>query len=1065
MAQSATGRITGTVQDPSGAVVPGAAVTATNEETNVSYNTISSDAGEYRFEALQPGPYTITVEQANFKRYSTTKNVLTANDTATIDIPLEIGNVSETVEVSGTYERVQTDQSGNTGSIVNERSLRDLPIVGRNPLSLIAYQPGVTQGSNTTGNTHIFGSRDRAFNITLDGIDANETSAGSATFSPIRTNPDSLREYRVITSNPSAEFGRNSGAQIALVTMSGTNEFHGNLFEFHRNRVLNANEWELNRVGTPRRFFLRNQFGGSIGGPIIKDKTFFFFNTQFQRQTRTLEQINTVYTAEARRGNFRYALGQRNQPFGVTGASVDAQGNPIVPIASYNVAANDPRGMGLDPTVQSIIGLTALPNTFEVGDGLNTAGYRFLATRTDPERDFNMRIDHTFNQNNSLFGRFSFGQQDTVGDTGNAGAARFPGLPPIVATFRSPRNLAIGLRSTLSPVTTNELVVGGNRFIFDFAIPTNLDERTTPIDIAQVTDPLSNSFGNKRTITTYQVLDNISHSRGAHTFRAGVNFRMQQHYDVRGSVAALDVNPQQVLGGTVDTTRFGIVTSGANTVNTNDRGTLSNLVNNLLGRLSNANVGLVDTGGQYGAPGTPFTFDAWYPEFDVYFQDDWKIRPNLTLNLGLRWEPKPKPFGRGGSTILVPDRPLTIGSAPASNVSFVEGDLYRSDYNNFGPAIGVAWDPFSDGRTAIRGNFRIAFDRISTFLPSSAIFPNNPGSTVPVIQRFNTTSATDSRLRDNLINLAPPTGVSPDALRTPLNNQTAFREVLDPNFKTPMTYMFSAGIQRDIGRGFVVDMQYIGRAGRNLIGGYDRNQVDIFNNGFLDAFRQAQAGVEHPLLERLTRPLRGTQTTLQYLNSQFSTTLANNNVAGLASTFNTSIVSVGGVQTRLPEAVGLGANFFNDYPQFLGGLRIIDSDSFSNYHGGVFQIGRRFDQGFQLNVSYTFSKSLDDKSFDPTFTRISGGNVQSAQSTPFDPRDRRLTYAVSDFDRTHVLQGSGSFELPFGSGKRFLRNANGFVNRLVGGFTLSTLFVYQSGVPFTVVAGSNTFSNVASSRV
>jgi len=221
-AQSATGRIVGTVQDTSGAVVPGASIEATNPETNTSYKTTSSDSGKYSFEALPPGSYTITVEQTNFRKYSTSQNVLTANDTVTINIPLEPGSISETVVVTGTYEKVQTSQSGNTGSIVNEKSLETLPIANRNPLNLIAIQPGVVQGSNTGGGTHVFGARDRAINITLDGIDINETSAGSGTFSPVRTNPDSLQEYRIITSNPSAEFGRNSGAQVAMITKAGT---------------------------------------------------------------------------------------------------------------------------------------------------------------------------------------------------------------------------------------------------------------------------------------------------------------------------------------------------------------------------------------------------------------------------------------------------------------------------------------------------------------------------------------------------------------------------------------------------------------------------------------------------------------------------------------------------------------------------------------------------------------------------------------------------------------------------------------------------------------------------
>jgi len=1073
LAQTATGRIVGTVQDATGAVVPGATITALNQETGVTHKAVASEAGQYTFEALQPGVYTISAELAGFKKYATSKNVLTANDTVTINIPLAAGSIEEVVQVEATYEKVQTSQSGNIGSIINEQTLTTLPIAGRNPLNLIAIEPGVVQGANTGGGTHIFGARDRAINITLDGIDVNETSAGTATFTPVRTNPDSLREYRVITSNPSAEFGRNSGAQVALITKSGTNEFHGNLFEFHRNRVLNANEWELNRQHIDRRFLLRNQFGGSFGGPILKNKTFFFFNTQIQRQTQTLEQVNTVYTTQARQGIFRYVVGGRNFPAGSATPAVDAQGNvlPGVAIGTYSAVTNDPRGLGLDQTVQKIIALTPLPNRFDVGDGLNFAGFTSLATRTDPQRDFTVRLDHTVNERHSLFGRYSWGQQDTVGDTTNSGAARFPGLPPIVSTFRTPRNLAAGWRSNWGAQTTNELIGGYNHFLFDFAIPSNIDPRTTPIQTAGlVTDPLSNSFGNARTINTYQVLDNLSHVRGAHTFRFGVNLRLQQHYDVRGSVAGLDVNPEYFLGGAVDPTSFKLPTVCSSTVttgciNTNDRSNLQSLINDSLGKLRRVDVGLVALGNNYGPPGTPFKFDAWFPEYDLYFQDDWKVRPNLTLNLGLRYEPKPQPFARGDNKIFVPNKPFVFGAPPATDLRWVNGELYQSDLNNLGPAVGVAWDPFKNGKTAVRGNFRLAFDRLSTFLPSSAVFPNVPGITLAIIN--TTIGQTDYRLRDGIPSLAPPPGSDPFNRAVPSSPGLLSQELLDPNFQTPKTYMWSLGIQREVGKGIVIDVQYIGRAGRNLIGGYARNQVKIFENGFLDAFKAAKGGGESALLDKLTalHPNRSAnESGATFLRRFFSTQLTNNTVASLASTLNNTLVTAGGAQKNLPDAAGLGPFFFNDYPQILGGMSVIDSNSFSNYHAGVFQVRRQFQQGGEFLASYTFSRSLDDKSYDPTFTRISGGNGQTAQSTPLDARNRGLSYGRSDFDRTHVFQLSGRYELPFGRGKLFGGGANRFVERLISGWTATGILVYQSGRPFTVVSGTNSFSNINSSR-
>jgi hypothetical protein len=986
-AQTATGRIVGTVQDSSGAVVPGASVKATNEATKVSFRTTSNSAGLYSFEALQAGIYTIEVEAQGFKKLSTTSNVLNANDTATINITLETGAITEIVQVQGSYEKVQTNQSGNIGNVIDQKTVTSLPLNGRNPLDLVLTQPGVISGANTGGGTHIFGARDRAINITLDSIDANETSAGNATFSPIRTNPDSLQEYRITTSNPDSSMGRNSGAQVALITRSGTNEFHGALFEFHRNRVFNANEWELNRINSPRRFLTRNQFGGSIGGPIVKNKLFFFFNTQIQRLVQTLDQTNTVYTAQARQGIFRYVVGGRNFAAGTATPSVDAQGNPLpnLTIGTYNAAANDPRNLGLDP-------------------------------------------------------------------------------------FRTPRNLAAGWRSILSNRTTNELIAGGNYFKFDFAIPSNQDPRTTPIITVNPTDPLSRSFGNLREITTYQVLDNLTHIAGAHTLRFGANLRLQRHLDRRGTVAGLDVNPRYLLGGAVDPTTFRLpavcsATITANCINTNDRTRLQGFINDSLGKLNRVDVGLVAQGNAYGPPGTPFVFDAWYPEYDFYFQNDWRARSNLTLNFGVRYEPKPKPFARGENRIFAPEQPFVAGSAPSTSLRYVNADLYKSDLDNFAPAVGVAWDPFKDGKTAVRGNFPIAFDRISTFLPSSAVFPNVPGITLAVIN--TTIGQTDTRLRDGIPSLLPPAGSNPFNRATPGYPGLLSQELLDPNFVTPKTYMWSFSIQRDLGSNFVADVQYIGRAGRNLIGGYERNAVRIRENGFLAAFNAAKANGESDLLNRLTagHPSRtASESGAAFLRRFFTTDLANNNVATVAAALNRTIVTRGGVQQILPDANGFGPFFFSDYPQILGGMQVIDSNSLSNYHGAVFQIQRRFAQGLTFQASYTFSKSHDDKSYDPTFTRISSGTGQTAQSTPLDVNDRNLTYAVSDFDRTHVFQGNMNYELPFGNGRRFGNGVSGFVDRLIGGWEINAIVQRQSGRPFTVVSGTNSFTNAASSR-
>src|SRR5215510_2393663 len=252
MAQTAASRVTGVVQDQNGAIVPGAKVTLTNEGTNISFTTTTTSAGVYVFDGIQLGVYTVAVEREGFKKFVSKGNALSLGQPLTVNANLAVGQAQEVLEVTASYERVQTSTSGNFGATVDNRTLVELPLGldassgGRNPLTFVRLQPGVSVGGNTGGGSHVNGARDRAFNYTLDGIDINESSAGGSEFSPLRTNPDSLQEFRVITSNATAEYGRSSGAQVALVTKSGTNQLHGNLFYFHRNAALAANEWANN---------------------------------------------------------------------------------------------------------------------------------------------------------------------------------------------------------------------------------------------------------------------------------------------------------------------------------------------------------------------------------------------------------------------------------------------------------------------------------------------------------------------------------------------------------------------------------------------------------------------------------------------------------------------------------------------------------------------------------------------------------------------------------------------------------------------------------------------------
>jgi hypothetical protein len=1056
-AQGTTSRVLGTVLDQSGAVVPGATVTLTNESTGISFTTVTTGAGTYTFEAIQIGTYTVTMELPGFKKSVSPGIPVNISEPTTVNARLEPGGVTDTVEVLGASPVVQTGTSGNIGTTFEQKTIESLPIIGgrgRNVLDLVLTQPGVVSGANTGGGTHVNGARDRSWNYTLDGIDNNESSAGGGNFAPLRTNPDSLAEFRVLTGNVTAELGRNSGGQVNMVTRSGTNTFSGTAYYFDRRPAYNANEWENNLQRVQKANFTQKIPGFSLGGPIKRNNTFFFLNSQWLRLDRTLTVTRTVYTEQARQGIWRYSLTGRNQLAGVVGASVDANGNPIVPIGSYNIVAYDPQHRGLDPTIQSLIRLTPLPNNFNtVGDGLNTAGYTWQPLEQEKQHDWVTKIDHAFGPRHSAFVRLAKGYQNTYCDNANGGFAPYPGVSCLVNTTRDPYNWAGNWRWNPGSDVVNELVAGVNHFTFDFITP-EADPAKYSYTL-QFTAPEDHEIGNLRGIDTYQFVDNLSWNRGAHSMKLGTNIRYQRHTDERGSVAGLDVAPTvdfSTTVNTVDPATFGI----PGDINTAfDRPALQTGINNLLGRVGNINQAFVQRGDSYALGGTTFLFKAWFPEIDLYAQDTWKPKANLTIDAGVRWEMKMHPTNPD-NLIRVPNQRVAVDAAPSNTLSWVPGDLYKNDLNNLGPSIGAAWDPKGDGKSALRANYRIAYDRINTFLLSSAIFQSIPGLTTGIV---NTSfGQSGGRLRDGLPALQP-TASPADFLRPATSSNSA--RVVDPEFQSPLTHGWALSYQREMWSKTMLEVAYVGRNAQHLFGAYNVDQAEYVKNGFLSAFNAAKNGGESALLDQLLAPdtrRNAGESGAAMLRRLFTSNLSLNAVAATAASIGQRIQN----GKTLSELSGLGPYFFFPYPQFLSatGVIVIDSNDYSRYHALEMKLERRFSRGVGYFIGYTLSRSKDTRSYDPAFTVVSTANNQSASSTPFDARDRSLNYALSDFDRTHVFQGQWVVELPFGRGRRFASAAPVAVDAIVGGWQVAGQAVIESGRPMTVYSGSNTFSNV-----
>ena len=1104
--QGTTSRVTGTVLDEKGSVVPGALVTLTNDATKVSLTTQTGESGSYVFDSIQAGLYTVSVEKQGFKKAVSVGNTANINQPVTVDFTLEVGGLAETVQIVSSAESVQTSSSGNLGNTVEQRTLVTLPIVGnrgRNPLEFINFQPGVVTGSNTGGGVHVHGARDRAFNFTLDGIDINETSAGGSNFTPIRTNPDSLMEFQVVTSNFTADLGRSSGAQVTLVTKSGSNDFHGSLFEFYQTPRFHANEYNniINKAQRPQ--FVQHIFGGSIGGPVYfprvgeggpslyngKNKTFFFTNLQLLRTSQSFFVNRTVYTQQARNGIYRYVQGGINRNASQPTPSVDANGNPTpgLTIRSYNIFPN-PLGLGPDPTTSFIIGSTPLPNNFNVGDGLNVAGFGFVAPQTERQYDFTTKIDHYFNERHSMYVRWAHGSQSTLGDNVNGGLQKFPGFPNFVDTYRTPRNLAVNYRWTVTPNVVNEFVAGFNRFTFSFNNP---DPRENPAVILNVpNDPLNfeEPVNNLRTITTWQFVDNVSVIHNAHAFKFGTNLRFQRHVDDRSSVAGMLTRARIFLTTAQNPVPANFGTGTTNTlvpgINGTDRGRLDSVINDLLGRVGSINQAFVALDDNTFGPGrTRFNYEAHYPEYDFFAQDTWKVTRNLTLDLGVRWEMRLSPRAPD-SIVLRPEQRIALGEPATDTFRFGEGKLYDDSLFQIAPSLGVAWDPTGSGKTSIRANYRLAYDRTNTFLFSSFIFQSAPGLTRGVTN--NAFGNAGGLLRDG-VPVLNSNDTTPLAFRQPTAFSTNTLNVVDPDLEYPRTHQYAVSFQREIGGKNVLEVNYIGRQARKLFGGYDVNQVDFRNNGFLADFEQLRLTGNNQRINDLLRGHSGLQLLPNGQRETGSQFLLRQTLAGQVrlpnGTLTSGLVAAGSVAqaafiiaqstqgTFQPLAIrglpslttnGFSQFYFQPYPQFTGAVNVIDSNDRSRYNALEIQVSRRSSKGLAYQVSYTLAKSEDTRSFDPALTLLTRGGAtgQSAANTPFDINNRDLNYARSDFDRRHAVQGYVIYELPLGKGRRWGSDWGRTTDSLLGGFNVSAVLRRYSGRPFTVFAGSNTLSQV-----
>ena len=1004
-AQTRASRLEGTVQDQSGAVVPGAKVTAINAKTQSRGDATTGPQGEFTIPTLQPGTYTISVEASGFRKTVINDLELNVGETQSQIVKMEVGQTSESVMVEANAASVQTTDS-DISNAITMRNIDTLPQLNRSPITLAIFQAGVqidVRAGQDASFSHVNGLRQGSNNSTLDGIDVNDSLVPRLGLSLTSNNSDSVEEFRVVTEGGKAEFGRSAGAQVQLITRSGTNEYHWSAYDYLRNTALNANDFFNNQSGSAVPKLIRNIYGASFGGPIIHNKTFIFGNFQGTRTKQETVRNRTIPTALARAGIFQYK---------------DAGGA----VRQYDFGKADPRGIGPDPGVAKILAQYPLPNNNDLGDGLNTAGYRFNNPTPSLEDQFTIKGDHHLTNNHVLFLRWSWQRNSSTDGLNNADAT-FPGQ--IQGTQGGKRwGFSTGSDWTLSPTLVNEFRIGHQSATVDFLRP-NRPAGTAFINSSGWTDLQYSAFTQGRNSPVNDMTENLTKVWGKHTLKGGLNLRFTKQYGYNFAGIYPNVTTTTGNGNSVP------LTIGPSGLSSTDRTKFENLYNDVLGRVDQVVQTFYSDLQTFQPAGSPRIRNFNLFETGAFFQDDFRVSRRLTLNLGVRLDYYGLPTEENNLQGLVDKRAQINGVNQLTDISISKGNKWFSpSKKNFAPRFGFAYDVFGDGKMAIRGNYGIFYDRSVGALVNT-VDGNTPGfsQSVPVYPNLN---GTDVRFSDKYAGpAAPPAPV----LQLPLTRSTSL-VLVDPNLKSGYVQSYSLNVQRQLDSKSVLQVGYVGNRGEKLFMDVDVNQPRI-NGDFLNAFKELQAfviGGAAPSAGNTLVKIFGTPAAA--VSALNSTNLRNGNVGAVANTLDRN-------QYTKYAAAGVSQTYLRNFPQF--NQVVLGTNNGRSYFDSLQVTLRRTAGALQLQANYTWSKSMDNIS-----TEGNGFN------TPIDSYNLGLNRARADFDRPHSFNLTSIYTLPIGRGKMLGGQMPVIFDKLLGGWSLGNLMILQNGQPFSVSSQRST---------
>jgi hypothetical protein len=1071
--------ITGVVTDPSGAVLSGVDVTLKNPQTGVTYKATTNDSGSYTISQVKPGPgYKIEFTHEGFKATAVSGLYLNVDSTRVQNAQLTLGGARETVEVSAVSETVTLDTTDATvGNNFQVQFLEDLPVENRsNPSELFIQQPGVTLDGAVTG------SRVDQDRVTVDGLDVNDMATGQ--FGAIVANApvDSIQEFRGVSAGFLSSAAGGGGGQYEMVTKSGTNSFHGGVVEYHRDTDLEANDWFNNNDGVPRPPLIRNQFGGSIGGPIIKDKLFFYFDYNARRDTLSNLVERTVPMDSFRNGTLSYINTSNN----------------VETLTSTQVAALDPQAVGFNSALLSLFA-SRYPHANDLsgayGDLLNTAGYRFNAPFPYTENDYVQRVDYTLNDKMKLWGKGSFTRTN-----GTEGAIQFPGDPETYPFLDQSYTWVVGHVWTINNSMVNQASYGEVFENYNFPNiynPTGATQYGTFGGNGTGGAILSSPYGSAinaqgRTYPIPVIRDDFSWLKGTHSFQFGGTFK----YITPKDYTILNYNSPTIgLGGNTGSLNASLRPNDICPDSSNVCGFADGLYDSAFA-LALAPYTAVASTFNYNAQGNALpqgsgqTHQYRYYETELYFGDTWKVRPNLTLSYGLRWSNYSVPYDRNGIESVqnfnfdtyFSDRVAQSNASQSGNlavplISYSLGGkanhapgYYKPQYLNFGPRLAAvyAFNP----KTVFNAGAGVLFDQTVvnavqyqqsqfSYLFQSAVTDPFGITGDPV-----TSLQTDTRFTG--LNAPPPPPTAPP-ITTPfypfvsgtgsgavpfgLANGQAFNEIIDPKLKTPYSIQLGLGFQREFSKGFILRMNYVGRMGRRLLAQADANQLidyldpvsgQLMSTAFANVTQALRAGTTvnpQPWYEDVMVPgtgvALGVSNNTQVVSELLSTLAARGDFADTTQ----ALASLQPYGLGLPANIGMGAQFSEN--------TFYTNKGSSNYNGLLTTLHKNLSFGLQFDLNYTWSHSIDNVSLVANAAAFGGYGFICDVLRPRECRSN------SDFDVTHYFNGNFLYDLPVGRGKSLVSGAPRWLDEIIGGWSVSGLPSVHTGNAY--FAGANAF--------